>query len=60
MTMSSIERRLSALEDVPAEEDMVNFSYQWLNEDYSPAGEMVTRRVPSSRIQNLMKWMDKK
>lgn len=51
-----LSRRLSALEDDP-EQDMVAVAHRWLNEDGTPASDWIVRRVPRSRIQNLMEWI---
>ncbi len=60
MKADNLSRRLSALEDDP-EEDLVAFSYQWLNEDGTPAGPLIERRIPRSRYEMFnFEWIDEK
>jgi hypothetical protein len=51
MKSDSLSRRLAALEEDP-EQDMVTVAYQWLQEDGTPAGERIERRVPCSGMFN--------
>lgn len=55
MNADSLSRRLAALEDAP-EQDVVLVAYQWLNEDGTPAGEMIERWTPRSCIFKL-EWI---
>jgi len=56
MNADSLSRRLAALEDAP-EQDMVLVVLQWLNEDGTPAGEMIERWTPRSCIFKFL-WYD--
>jgi hypothetical protein len=55
---SNIERRLASLEGDSERDDMVKVSHQWLHEDGTPAGELIERWVPRSRIQPLEKMFE--
>jgi hypothetical protein len=48
MDLSKCEKRLASLEQ--GMEELVPFSFQWLNEDGMPAGPLIERMVPKSRI----------
>ena len=54
----NLSRRLAKLEDDP-EQDMVTVTHQWLNEDGTPAGEMIEHRIPRSRMSKF-EWIDEK
>jgi hypothetical protein len=58
MKADNLSRRLAKLEDDP-EEDMVTVTHQWLNEDGTPAGEMIEHRIPRSRMSKF-EWIDEK
>jgi hypothetical protein len=58
MKADNLSRRLAKLEDDP-ERDMVTVTHQWLNEDGTPAGEMIERQIPRSRTFKF-KWIDEK
>lgn len=45
---NSIDRRLVALESI--QEELVPFSLQWFDDDGTPAGSLIKRMVPKSRI----------
>jgi hypothetical protein len=59
MKAGNIFRRLAALEGI-SEQDMGTVTHQWLNEDGTPAGELIERRVPRSRIQSLEKMFEER
>jgi hypothetical protein len=59
MKAGNIFRRLAALEGISVQ-DMVTVTHQWLNEDGTPAGELIERRVPRSRIQSLEKMFEER
>jgi hypothetical protein len=58
MKADNLSRRLVKLEDDP-ERDMVTVAHQWLNEDGTPAGEMIERRIPRNRMFRF-EWIDEK
>jgi hypothetical protein len=58
MKADNLSRRLAKLEDDP-ERDMVTVTHQWLNEDGSPASEMIERRIPRNRMSKF-EWIDEK
>jgi hypothetical protein len=57
---NNIERRLAALESNSERDDLILTSYQWLHEDGRPAGELIERWVPRSRIKPLEKIFEER
>jgi hypothetical protein len=57
MKADSLSRRLALLEGNSEQEDIVTVAFRWLNEDGMPAGEMIERRIPRSRMFKL-EWLD--
>jgi hypothetical protein len=56
MKAESLKRRLAALEDNPnAVEEVVPFSFRWVNEDGTPASPLVERMVPKDSFR----WLNK-
>jgi len=59
MKADSLSRRLAKLEDDPGKEDLVTVAHRWLNEDGTPAGPVIERRIPRSRMFKF-EWIDEK
>jgi hypothetical protein len=60
LKLDNLANRLATLENRQArEEELVPFSFQWLNEDGTPASEMIEHRIPRSRMFEL-EWIDEK
>jgi tRNA A37 N6-isopentenylltransferase MiaA len=57
LKLDNLARRLATLENRQAREELVPFSFQWLNEDGTPASERIERRIPRSRMFEL-EWID--
>lgn len=53
MKADSLSRRLTKLEDDPGQ-DEITFAHQWLHEDGTPANCWIERRVPRSRIFQIL------
>ena len=49
----NLARRLATLENHQGREQLVPFSFQWLNEDGTPAGEQIERWIPRSPLPRL-------
>jgi hypothetical protein len=58
MSLTGLDRRLAALEGNKECDDLILTSHQWFNEDGTPAGELIERWVPCSRIQPLEKMFE--
>jgi hypothetical protein len=55
MSISNLQKRIGTLEcRSQAKDELVPFSFQWLNEDGTPAGPLVRRKVPKMRLRALV------
>jgi hypothetical protein len=59
LKLDNLASRLATLEYRQAREELVPFSFQWLNEDGTPASERIERLVPRSRGFKF-EWIDEK
>ena len=50
MKLNNLASRLATLENRQEREQLVPFSFQWLTEDGTPAGEQIERWIPRSRM----------